>query len=117
MQHLLQTCEVPPLVRSGWAAPRFLDSLGEDLGGPRPPGHAGQQEEALVPRVPDRGDVVPLGKDGEDDLLGPGQARGSGARTTAVSSPRRLGSVADATSTPWSAGGVTGVLMARSRRS
>ena len=25
----------------------------------------------------DRGDAVPLGKDGKDDLLGPGQARGS----------------------------------------
>ena len=39
------------------------------------------------------------------------------ARTTAVSSPHRSGSVTDATATPWSASGVTSVLIARSRRS
>ena len=39
------------------------------------------------------------------------------ARTTAVSSPRRSGSATGATATPWSASGVTRVLMARSRRS
>ena len=39
------------------------------------------------------------------------------ARTTAVSSPRRSGSVTDATATPWSASGVTSVPVARSRRS
>ena len=40
-----------------------------------------------------------------------------GARTTAVSSPLRSGSVTDATAAPWRASGVTRVLMARSRRS
>ena len=34
------------------------------------------------------------------------------ARTTAVSSPRKAGSVTDATATPWRASGVTRVLMA-----
>ena len=61
---------------------------------------------------------MPLGQDREDDLLGPEQAHGSHrARTTAVSTSRRSGSVTDATATPWSASGVTSVLMARSRRS
>ena len=67
---------VPHRARPGKAAPRFPDSLGEDLGDSRPPGHTGQPEEPLVPRVHDRGDKVPVGKDGEDNLLGPGQARG-----------------------------------------
>ena len=57
--------------------PLILRYLGEDLGDARPPGHAGQPEDALVPRLHDRGDVVPLSKDGKDDLLGSGQARGS----------------------------------------
>ena len=38
------------------------------------------------------------------------------ARTTAVSSPLKLGSVTGATATPWRASGVTRVLIARSRR-
>ena len=37
-------------------------------------GQAGQPEEALIPRVHDQGHAVPLGQDGEDDLLGPGHA-------------------------------------------
>ena len=38
------------------------------------------------------------------------------ARTTAVSSPLRSGSVTDATATSWGPSGVTRVLMVRSRR-
>ena len=53
------------------------DSLGEKLSDPRPPGQAGQPEKALIPRVHDRRYAVPLGKDGKDDLLGPGHARRS----------------------------------------
>ena len=36
---------------------------------------------------------------------------------TAVSGPRRSASVTEAMATPWSASGVTSVLVARSRRS
>ena len=65
----------PHRARPGWAAPQFPDSLGEDMGDPRPPGQPGQPEEALISRVHDWGHAMPLGKDGEDDLLGPGHAR------------------------------------------
>ena len=39
------------------------------------------------------------------------------ARTTAVSRPRKSGSITGARATPWRANEVTRVLMARSRRS
>ena len=65
----------PHRARPRWAATRFLDSLGKDLRDPGPAGQAGQQEEALIPRVHDRGHSVPLGQHVEDDLLGPGHAR------------------------------------------
>ena len=44
-----RTERAPHPARPGWAA-RFLDSLGEDLGDSRPPGHTGQPKEPLVPR-------------------------------------------------------------------
>ena len=54
----------PPALRMTWARP--------------PTGRRViQPEEPLVPRVHDRADAVTLRKDREDNLLGPGQARGS----------------------------------------
>ena len=58
-----------------------------------------------------------LGKDGEDDLLGPGKVRCSPqGPTTAFSRPSWSGSATGAAATPWSSSGVTRVLMARSPR-
>ena len=63
----------PHRARPGRAACRLPDNLGDS----RLPGHTGQTEEPLVPRVDDPGDAVPVGKDQVDNPLGPGQARGS----------------------------------------
>ena len=65
----------PHRARSGRAASRLPNSLGETPSDPRLAGQAGQPEEALIPRMHDRGHAVPLGWDGKDDLLGPGHTR------------------------------------------
>ena len=59
---------------SGLARPRVPKSLGKDLRDPLLAGQAGQPEEALIPLVYDPGHAVPIGRDGEEDLLAPRQA-------------------------------------------
>ena len=67
----------------------------------------------------DRADTVPLGQDREDSsaLAQDTRVAPHKACTTVVSSPRKSRAVTEAKATPWSASGVTSMLMARSRRS
>ena len=76
--------------RPARAATRFPDGRGEDLRDPRSPGYRGQSKQALVTLVHYRGDVVTLGQDEADDLLGSGRGRGTPeALSTAVATPGR----------------------------